>query len=315
MSLGLTLRLCKANTKEVGVQVNPRQDASVQCSLGPRTLLLRRRLAPGLPPLRPREQEQGSSATTSGRPVRFPRTIAVYSPMASRRLTTFLEEPEEAGQEAAEEEPEEEAAAAAEEEEQQRTEAAAVRASWEQPPGSSAEPQEPRPPQQQPPQQEVAEEAAAAAAAAPPQEGQQGAPERPAGQPQAAAPQEPEQGKTRLRFQVRARRVGSPRAAGGGKPRGGASGDWPRGCRDSLRRGRSSHCGQQGAGAGLPWLGAGSLPVAESPLFPLVSGAEVRLLPLQGLQHPLGERLRVVCAGHQQGRPGAPGAAPLPPGL
>uniref|UniRef100_A0A8C3TAS7 Zygote arrest 1 n=1 Tax=Chelydra serpentina TaxID=8475 RepID=A0A8C3TAS7_CHESE len=105
----LTPRLRKANTKEVGVQVNPRQDASVQCSLGPRTLLLRRRPVPGLPPLRPREQEQGSPATASGRPVRFPRTIAVYSPMASRRLTTFLEEPEpeEPGQEAAEEEPEE----------------------------------------------------------------------------------------------------------------------------------------------------------------------------------------------------------------
>uniref|UniRef100_A0A8C2TXV7 Zygote arrest 1 n=1 Tax=Coturnix japonica TaxID=93934 RepID=A0A8C2TXV7_COTJA len=38
----LTPRLRKANTKEVGVQVNPRQDASVQCSLGPRTLLRRR---------------------------------------------------------------------------------------------------------------------------------------------------------------------------------------------------------------------------------------------------------------------------------
>uniref|UniRef100_A0A8C5T136 Zygote arrest 1 n=1 Tax=Malurus cyaneus samueli TaxID=2593467 RepID=A0A8C5T136_9PASS len=32
-------------------------------------------------------------ATTSTRAVRFPRTIAVYSPMASRRLTAFLEEP------------------------------------------------------------------------------------------------------------------------------------------------------------------------------------------------------------------------------
>lgn len=30
--------------------------------------------------------------------------------------------------------------------------------------------------------------------------------------------------------------------------------------------------------------------------------AEVRLLSLQGLQHPVGERLRVVCAGHQQGK-------------
>uniref|UniRef100_A0A493TWQ0 Zygote arrest 1 n=1 Tax=Anas platyrhynchos platyrhynchos TaxID=8840 RepID=A0A493TWQ0_ANAPP len=45
----LTPRLRKANTKEVGVQVNPRQDASVQCSLGPRTLL-RRRPGPQEPP-------------------------------------------------------------------------------------------------------------------------------------------------------------------------------------------------------------------------------------------------------------------------
>ncbi|XP_067387261.1 zygote arrest protein 1 isoform X1 [Emydura macquarii macquarii] len=203
----LTPRLRKANTKEVGVQVNPRQDASVQCSLGPRTLQLRRRPAPGLPPLRPREQEQeqGSSATASSRPVRFPRTIAVYSPMASRRLTTFLEEEEEEeqpGQEAAKEEPEE---AAAEEEEQeqqqQRTEAAAVRASWEQPPGSSAEPP---PPEQQ--QQQVAEDEAA-----PEEKSQEEAPERQgaqAGQLQAAAPQEPGQGKTRLRFQFLEQKYG-----------------------------------------------------------------------------------------------------------
>ncbi|XP_062991603.1 zygote arrest protein 1 [Elgaria multicarinata webbii] len=80
-------RLRKANTKEVGVQVNPRRDASVQCSLGPRPLLLRRRAAGA-------EQEQGSSVSGSVRAVRFPRTLAVYSPVASRRLTTFLEEPE-----------------------------------------------------------------------------------------------------------------------------------------------------------------------------------------------------------------------------
>ncbi|NXT63614.1 ZAR1 protein, partial [Chaetops frenatus] len=90
----LTPRLRKANTKEVGVQVNPRQDASVQCSLGPRTLL---RGCPGPAAPRPRqeewEQELGSPATTSTRAVRFPRTIAVYSPVASRRLTAFLKEP------------------------------------------------------------------------------------------------------------------------------------------------------------------------------------------------------------------------------
>ncbi|XP_025026781.1 zygote arrest protein 1 [Python bivittatus] len=69
----LTPRLRKANTKEVGVQVNPRQDASVQCSLGPRPLLLRRRVASG-------EQEQGCPVSGAARPVRFPRTIADYSP-------------------------------------------------------------------------------------------------------------------------------------------------------------------------------------------------------------------------------------------
>ncbi|XP_028599920.2 zygote arrest protein 1 isoform X1 [Podarcis muralis] len=81
----LTPRLRKANTKEVGVQVNPRQDASVQCSLGPRPLFLRRRAV---------EQEQGSPVSGACRSVRFPRTIAVYSPVAPRRLTTFLEEAE-----------------------------------------------------------------------------------------------------------------------------------------------------------------------------------------------------------------------------
>ncbi|XP_013925675.1 PREDICTED: zygote arrest protein 1-like [Thamnophis sirtalis] len=92
----LTPRLRKANTKEVGVQVNPRQDVSVQCSLGPRPLFFR---------ARPRggggggggggvEQEQGCPVSGAARHVRFPRTIAVYSPVASRRLTTFLGEAE-----------------------------------------------------------------------------------------------------------------------------------------------------------------------------------------------------------------------------
>lgn len=38
VSPGLTPRHRKANTREVGVQVNPRVDAAVQCSLGPRPL-------------------------------------------------------------------------------------------------------------------------------------------------------------------------------------------------------------------------------------------------------------------------------------
>ncbi|XP_008115822.1 zygote arrest protein 1 isoform X2 [Anolis carolinensis] len=87
----LTPRLRRANTKEVGVQVNPRQDASVQCSLGPRPLLLLRQ--------RQRQrQEQGSAVSGAARAVRFPRTVAVYSPVASRRLTAFVEEEEEEGE-------------------------------------------------------------------------------------------------------------------------------------------------------------------------------------------------------------------------
>ncbi|CAN0040747.1 unnamed protein product [Bubo scandiacus] len=203
----LTPRLRKANTKEVGVQVNPRQDASVQCSLGPRTLLRRR---PG-PPAGPRpreaeqerEQEQGSPATTSTRAVRFPRTIAVYSPVASRRLTAFLEEPgpgperrpqQEEPAAAVEEEPAA-AAMAVEEEpaalrEQREAEAAAVRESWEKP--AEAEPLGQRPAATPEPPEESREEQAAARA-------------EPAAAPQK---QEPAAGKTRLRFQFLEQKYG-----------------------------------------------------------------------------------------------------------
>lgn len=84
----LTPRLRKANTRDVGVQVNPRQDASVQCSLGPRTLSRRRR---GVWRQTPQEPD-GTPASSPPKTVRFPRTIAVYSPVAARRLTTFTEE-------------------------------------------------------------------------------------------------------------------------------------------------------------------------------------------------------------------------------
>ncbi|XP_031444560.1 zygote arrest protein 1 [Phasianus colchicus] len=181
----LTPRLRKANTKEVGVQVNPRQDASVQCSLGPRTLLRRR---PGPAPSRPREaapepqpeQEQGSPATTSTRAVRFPRTVAVYSPVASRRLTAFPEEPE------APPEPEEPPAPAAVEEE--RREAEAVRASWEKPPEREAAPLEQR------------------GAAAP--EGAREEAEPRTEPPAAPQKQEAAPGKARLRFQFLEQKYG-----------------------------------------------------------------------------------------------------------
>ncbi|XP_064305476.1 zygote arrest protein 1 isoform X1 [Phalacrocorax carbo] len=203
----LTPRLRKANTKEVGVQVNPRQDASVQCSLGPRTLLRRRPGAPAAP--RPREaeleQEQGSPATTSTRAVRFPRTIAVYSPVASRRLTAFLEEPEPRPQQQQQEEAAAATAAAVEEEpaalrEQREAEEAAVRASWEKPPEVGAEPLEQRPaatpdPPAAGPEESREEEAPAAGAAR--------------AEP-VAAPQkrEPAAGKTRLRFQFLEQKYG-----------------------------------------------------------------------------------------------------------
>nr|XP_030126910.3 zygote arrest protein 1 [Taeniopygia guttata] len=203
----LTPRLRKANTKEVGVQVNPRQDASVQCSLGPRTLL-RRRPGPAAPRPREaeREQELGSPATTSTRAVRFPRTIAVYSPVASRRLTAFLEEPSP--------EPEgrpqqQEKAAAVEEEpaalrEQRAAEAAAVRASWEKPPEGGAEPLG----------QRSAEplEQRSAAPAEPATEARQEEPAEPSAQPAEppASPQkqQPSAGKTRLRFQFLEQKYG-----------------------------------------------------------------------------------------------------------
>lgn len=85
----LTPRLRKANTKDVAVQVNPRRDASVQCAIGPRTLLamkrdFRRRSA------RDGGQPGGSGGDSPGSGVRYPRTLAVYSPVAFRSVTTFL---------------------------------------------------------------------------------------------------------------------------------------------------------------------------------------------------------------------------------
>lgn len=85
----LTPRLRKANTKDVAVQVNPKRDASVQCSIGPRTLLVMKREL-----RRRRKQNPGPPGTpqkTEGE-VRYPRTLAVYSPIAFRSVTSFLVE-------------------------------------------------------------------------------------------------------------------------------------------------------------------------------------------------------------------------------
>ncbi|XP_036708263.1 zygote arrest protein 1 isoform X2 [Balaenoptera musculus] len=102
---GLAPRPGRASIRDVAVQVNPRRDVSVQCSLGRRTLLRRARepgpdpegaagaggSCPASPQLVRRGPEQGSPPSGVPRPVRFPRTVAVYSPVASRRLATLLE--------------------------------------------------------------------------------------------------------------------------------------------------------------------------------------------------------------------------------
>ncbi|XP_064005311.1 zygote arrest protein 1 isoform X2 [Pogoniulus pusillus] len=198
----LTPRLRKANTKEVGVQVNPRQDASVQCSLGPRTLLRRRPGPPTGPRPRETEQEQGSPATTNTRAVRFSRTMDIYSPVASRRLTAFLEETEQRPREMASAAVEEEPAALRE---QREAEAAAVRDSWEKPPEAGAEPLEQR--SAEPPEQRPA--ATPEPAAAGPEESKEEAVAETRVEP-AAAPQkqEPAASKTRLRFQFLEQKYG-----------------------------------------------------------------------------------------------------------
>lgn len=89
----LTPRLRKANTKDIGVQVNPKTDASIQCSLGPRTLLAQNHDA-----LRRRRQEVQTPGSPISGGVRFPRTQAVYSPVASRRLVSLLKEEKEDGE-------------------------------------------------------------------------------------------------------------------------------------------------------------------------------------------------------------------------
>lgn len=227
MSPGLAPRPRRAGGRDMAVQVNPRRDVSVQCSLGRRTLPRRPR-APGTPggsgpegaaggsasprPARP-GPEQGSPPSGGPRPVRFPRTVAVYSPVVSRRLTALLEGAETAAGEqrprAPDGEPgpppprsrgpEQEEGSARKapqrpqsKEEEEAEGRAAVRASWEQPgdppglpprearEGEAALRPPPRSPEQPPP-----------VGRAPDDEGER------------SSPRSPEPGSERLRFQVR----------------------------------------------------------------------------------------------------------------
>lgn len=92
MSPGLGPPPRRPSSRDVAVQVNPRRDASVQCSLGRRTLARRAR-DPGSP-ASPQPARRAPETASSPRPVRFPRTVAVYSSVVSRRLAAFLEEAE-----------------------------------------------------------------------------------------------------------------------------------------------------------------------------------------------------------------------------
>ncbi|XP_077440900.1 zygote arrest protein 1 [Vanacampus margaritifer] len=90
----LTPRLRKANTKDVAVQVNPKRDTSVQCSLGPRTLVAMKRDF-----RRKKASESSETSGEAGSPktvVRYPRTLALYSPVAYRNITCFVADDKEA---------------------------------------------------------------------------------------------------------------------------------------------------------------------------------------------------------------------------
>ncbi|KAK1168157.1 zygote arrest protein 1-like [Acipenser oxyrinchus oxyrinchus] len=89
----LTPRLRKANTREIGVQVNPKVDAVVQCSLGPRTLFYRQTkgltLRPPIKSLFSFKNKFMPSIPVNN--TRFSRPIAVYSPMFDRRFLTLTD--------------------------------------------------------------------------------------------------------------------------------------------------------------------------------------------------------------------------------
>ncbi|XP_069747704.1 zygote arrest protein 2.L-like isoform X1 [Narcine bancroftii] len=116
----LAPRLRKANTKEIGIQVNPKVDVSVQCSLGPRTLRpgneeadVRGR-APSPTSAADAGDDPGVAGAASGAPAvaRFSRPVAVSisSPAFNQCLGAKSQEPEGSGEEAAGREEQEAAA-------------------------------------------------------------------------------------------------------------------------------------------------------------------------------------------------------------
>ncbi|XP_043762766.1 zygote arrest protein 1 isoform X3 [Cervus elaphus] len=92
----------RASTRDAAVQMNPRRDVSVQCSLGrraresgpspdPEGAAVAGGSCPASPQRARRRPEQDSPPSRAPRPVRFLRTLAVYSPVTSRCLATLLE--------------------------------------------------------------------------------------------------------------------------------------------------------------------------------------------------------------------------------
>ncbi|XP_017343907.1 ZAR1-like protein [Ictalurus punctatus] len=79
----LTPRLRKANTKEFGVQVNPKVNATVQCSLGPKTLFYREDKWDSPKTSSPLRNTLPSTPVNN---VRFSRPVAIYSPVFDRRF-------------------------------------------------------------------------------------------------------------------------------------------------------------------------------------------------------------------------------------
>ncbi|XDV54414.1 hypothetical protein PO909_022707 [Leuciscus waleckii] len=85
----LTPRLRKANTREFGVQVNPKVDATVQCSLGQKTLYYRgdKWESPRTPSINPLKLKlKDTLPSTPVNSVRFSRPVAIYSPVFDRRI-------------------------------------------------------------------------------------------------------------------------------------------------------------------------------------------------------------------------------------
>ncbi len=101
----LTPRLRKANTREFGVQVNPKVDATVQCSLGHKTLFYRgdKWDSPRTPSISPLKDTLPSTPVNF---VRFSRPVAIYSPVFDRRIfslsTTAGESKDDGGDESKE---------------------------------------------------------------------------------------------------------------------------------------------------------------------------------------------------------------------